>query len=72
MLTICPALLVEEDALDGRSDQHGAARPLDERDHVEGELAGAPYWVVGAALVVVQQESVDEEAGLLGRDACRV
>lgn len=61
-------MLVEQDAVHRSPDQHSATRPLNDRDDVKGELAGAPPRVVRTTLVVVKQESVDEKAGVLRRD----
>lgn len=67
-LTAGPPLLVEQDAIDGGPDENAPARLLNDGDHVEGKFTGTPARIVGAALVVVEKERVDEEAGVFWRD----
>lgn len=43
---------------------------LDGADDVEGDLTGTAFRVVGASLVVMNQEGIDEDAGVLWRHAC--
>lgn len=53
LLTVSSTLLVHQDLGDRGSDQAVSSVLLDGADDVEGDLAGATLWVVGASLVVV-------------------
>lgn len=70
-LTTGLPLPVEQDAIHGGPDENISAPLLDDRDHVKGKLAGTAARIVRAALVVVKEQRVDEEAGLLWRDALK-
>lgn len=67
-LTTGLPLLVKQDAIHGGPDKNISAPLLDDRDHVKGKLAGTATWIVGAALVVVKEQRVYEEAGFFWRD----
>jgi hypothetical protein len=54
---------------DGSPDQAVASVFLDGADDVESDLTGAPFWVIGASLVVVDKQGVDDDAGVLRRNA---
>lgn len=43
---------------------------LDGADDVERDLAGTAFGVVGATFVVVEQEGVDQKAGVFWRNTC--
>lgn len=61
-------MLIEQDALHWGPDQHSSACLPNDGNDVEGKLAGTPPRVVRTPLVVVKEESIDKEAGLLRRD----
>lgn len=60
--------MVDQNLLNRGPDQHGATGPLNDGGDVKGELAGASSRVVRSALVVVDQEGIDEKAGLFRGD----
>lgn len=71
LLTVSRPLLVHQDLGDRSSDQAVSPVLLDGADDVEGDLAGATLGVVGTSLVVVNQEGVDQNAGVPGRHTWR-
>ena len=68
-LTISRSLLVNQDLGDGSSDQAVSSMSLNGADDVEGDLTGAALRVVGTSFVVVDQEGIDQNAGVLWRHA---
>ena len=68
-LTTCCSLLIDQDLGDGSSDEAVPSMFLDGSDDVEGDLAGTAFRVVGTSLVVMDQEGVDQNTGVLWRHA---
>lgn len=63
--------VVKQDAVDGSSDQNGAACLLDDGDHVVGNFTGSAFRVPGAVQVVSDQQAVHGETSVFGHVACR-
>lgn len=59
------SLLIDQDLGDGSSDQAVSSILLNGADDVESDLTGAAFRVVGASFVVVDQEGVDQNTGVL-------
>ena len=69
LLTISLSLLVDQDLSDRGPNQAVASVFLDGADDVESDLTGAPFRVIGASLVVVDEQGVDDDAGVLRRNS---
>lgn len=66
LLTVSCSLVIDQDLGDGSSDQAVSSILLNGADDVEGDLTGAAFRVVGASFVVVDEEGVDQNTGVLG------
>lgn len=68
-LTISCSLLINQDLGDGSSDQAVSSIFLNGADDVKGNLTGTTFRVVGTSFVVMNQEGIDENTGVLWRNA---
>lgn len=66
VLTISCSLLIHQNLRDGSPDQTVSSIFLNGADDVERDLTGPAFWVVGASFVVMNQESINQNAGVLG------
>lgn len=69
VLTTSGAIFIQQDLADRRPHQHVTAVLADGVADVVRDLAGAPFGIVGSTLVVVDEEGVDEDAGVPGGNA---
>lgn len=69
VLTISCSLLVNQDLGDGSSDQAVPSIFLNGAGDVEGDLTGTTFGVVGTSFVVMNQEGIDQNTGVLWRHA---
>ncbi|TNN85874.1 hypothetical protein EYF80_003718 [Liparis tanakae] len=60
--------VVEQDAVDRRSDQNGSTGLLDDGDHVVGDLAGSAFRVPRAIQVVGDQQAVHRKTAVVGSE----
>lgn len=65
--TISCSLVINQDLRDGSSDQAVSSVFLNGADDVEGNLAGTTFRVVGTTFVVMNQERIDQNTGVLWR-----
>lgn len=65
LLTISCSLVIDQDLGDRSSDQTVSSIFLDGTDDVEGDLTGTAFRIVGSSFVVMNQEGVDQNTGVL-------
>lgn len=68
-LTISCSLIINQDLGDWSSDQTVSSVFLNGADDVEGDLTGTTFRVVGTSFVVMNQEGIDQNTGVLWRHA---
>ena len=66
-LTISFSLLINQNPGDGSSDQAVSSIFLNGADDVEGDLTGTTFRVEGTSFVVMNQEGIDHNTGVLWR-----